>query len=281
MGHRGRDLGSPRARHADHRHVRVRRRDAFEQVLERTGGQRVHEIRGDLHARLEHEPPGDHPRMRQCQRCGIEDDRVVEQQVEVDRPWAPPFAAFTIERVLHRREHAEHIVRSQIGLEQARAVEKNTLPGRAADRPGVAVAAHAHERDARHEPQQFHRAVEILTPFSDVGTATDKASCHSVSHQSGCSQRASTQRHRTPILSAGPPPESITPNEPPAKDWKTSQKTSQKKLPNHRSKTGGTSRPRPKSPTVAPSSRRPRNFRDDGFFCVRLCLLRCLTAAVA
>ena len=47
-----------------------------------------------------------------------------------------------------------------------------------------------------------------------------------------------------------------TAGEEPAKPLKNSSRTARQPF-----ETGGTSRPRPKSPTVDPSSRRPRNFR--------------------
>jgi hypothetical protein len=158
-----------------------------------------------------------------------------------------------MERVFHRRQHAEHVMRGEIGLEQAGTVEKHALPRWSADRSGVAVAAHAHQRDARHEPQQFQRTIEEITPFTDVGTASDEASCHSVSYQEA---NRGDSTHLPP-------------------SWKNT--TSRSRCQTRKNafttavpfnapsfETGGTSRPRQKSPTVAPSSRRPRNIRNDG-----------------
>jgi hypothetical protein len=93
---------------------------------------------------------------------------VGEQEIEVDRPRPPTLVAGPMQGVLDRGEHLQHVVRRQVGLDQAGSVQENVLSGGAADRPGIAVATHAHERDARHESQQLHRAVEIITPFPDV-----------------------------------------------------------------------------------------------------------------
>jgi hypothetical protein len=203
----------------------VRRRDAVEQVIQRAGGQGMHKIRRDLHTRLEHEPPSGHPWMGQRQRCSVENQIVVEQQVEIDRPGPPALAALAVESVLHRREHAEHIMRGQISLEETGTVEKHALSRRTADRTRVAVAAHTHERDARHVPQQFHRPIEIIASFADVGPTSDKASCHSVSYQEA-KHADSTRR----------PPSRKNAT---AKTGHQTRKYPPDNPPNHRSKPGG------------------------------------------
>jgi len=121
--------------------------------------------------------------MRHGQLGGVEHEVVVEQEVEVHRAGAPALVALAVERVLHRGQHAHHIVRAEIGLEEAGPVEKRRLPNGTADGPGVAKPTHPHQPDPGHEPQQFQGAIQEIPALADIRATSDKASCHGVSHQ--------------------------------------------------------------------------------------------------
>jgi len=138
----------------------------------------MRQVGGDLDGWLEHEAPGGHPWMRHGQRLGLEDEFVVEEQVEVDRAGRPALLAVAGERVLDRGEHAEHVVGIEFRLDQAGAVEERRLPRRTADRSRLAVGTHRLHGHARHESQQFDRAIELLAATAEVRAAPDEASCH-------------------------------------------------------------------------------------------------------
>ena len=128
----------------------------------------MHEIRCDFHTGFEHKPPRRHPRVRHCQRGVVEHEVVVEQQVEIHRARPPALVPFAIERVLDSSQHAHDVVRGQVGLDQAGAVEKKALARRTSDRFGVAKPAHFDQRDAGHEPQQLQSLIQKITAFADV-----------------------------------------------------------------------------------------------------------------
>ena len=169
------------SRHADDGDVRVGPGEIVEQSLDGAARKRMVQAGGDLGSRLEHESPGDHPRMRQRERGSVEDDVVVEEEVEIERPRAPMIAPFTVQRVLHGGEHAEHVVGGQARLDQTGAVEKRRLPGGAPHRPRLPVAADGEEGDAGHAAQEFDGTIELLAAAAEIRAASDEASCHGVS----------------------------------------------------------------------------------------------------
>ena len=109
---------------------------------------------------------------------GIDHQVVIEEQVEVDRPFPPAILAAALERVLHGEQGAEQVAGGQVGLDEAGAVEEGALVRRTANWPRLEIAAHGHKIDARHEPQQLQAAVELLASPPQIGATSDQASCH-------------------------------------------------------------------------------------------------------
>ena len=108
----------------------------------------------------------------------FEHELVIKKDVEIERPRAPALRPVTVERVLDRGEHAEELVRPELRLDQAGTVEERGLIGRATDRPGLAVSAHRPQRDAGHHAKELDGAIELFAPGPLIGTASDQAAGH-------------------------------------------------------------------------------------------------------
>ena len=141
IGNRCCHLRRAAARHTHDRYMEVRLRDIVEQFLQRAACQRVFEVRRDFHAGFQHESASGHSGMRQCERLAVEHKIVVEQNVEVHCARSPSVAPLTVKRVFDCRQHVQHIVRGQIGLDQAGTIQERLLPWRSANGPRFSEAA--------------------------------------------------------------------------------------------------------------------------------------------
>ena len=170
--------------------------------------------------------------MRQLRRLNHE--VVVEQQVEVDRPLTPAACSRRRWSVFSTAKSVPSTsCGGKVGLDQAGAVEVGGLVGRTSHGPRLAIAADREQLHARHEPEQLDRPVELLT---SAAQGWNRIRSGIVPWQIPAHIRVGE------ILPRLPPPRQL----PAARGRRTV-------------KSGGTSRPRPRSSTVDPSSRRPPN----------------------
>jgi endogenous inhibitor of DNA gyrase (YacG/DUF329 family) len=90
-----------------------------------------------------------------------------------------------MQRVLDGCKHPQHVLRGQLRIDQAGAVEIRILACGPAHGQRLAIPTDGDERHSRHESQQLDSPVEVLTPSAQIGAASDEASCH------GCSRPSS------------------------------------------------------------------------------------------
>ena len=134
---------------------------------------REDEIGRELGQRLERKAPLRDAWMRHGQARLVQYDLAVDEQVEVDRPRAPPFAgAIATERLLDREEDIEQRPRLEAGLELDDAVQVPRL----LDRPPRVRLAEPRDRrdlDARIGPEQVDRPTDRRLPVAEVRSDAD------------------------------------------------------------------------------------------------------------
>jgi hypothetical protein len=112
-------------------------------------------------------------RVRDGQARLVDHLAAVEQQVEVDRPWAPARAvAGAAELALDGEQLLEEPTRAERRLEACGGVEEARLAGEA-PRLGLAYARDGLDADPRPCCQRGERRVEGRAPLAEVGAEAD------------------------------------------------------------------------------------------------------------
>ena len=187
IGNRCSNLGAAAAGHPDDSHVQMPLRNILKQRPDRAAGQRVLKLRGDFSGRLQHKPPGGHPRVRELEPIVLNHPISVKQQIKIDAPRPPPLIPSPIERILDGCQHRHEVFRPEARLNQTGGIEEGRLPGRAADRPGFDEPAHLQQIDAGHEPQNVDGLIKLFPAAAQVRATADQAShCRRIDRGCGC-----------------------------------------------------------------------------------------------